>query len=82
MHDYRPLTLAGGYYFLPPIDLNQIHIGGRHYRQLPNATQNHTVKLHILCYSEYKYLLFAQFGKRPKLIDSRLEGIMDLLQDP
>ena len=81
MYDFRPLPTSTGLYFLPPIDLNQIHIGSRHYRRLPNATQNHTVKLHIFCYSEYKYMLFAQFGKKPKLIDPRLEGFMDLLQD-
>lgn len=82
IYDYRPLLTSEGMFFLPPIDLNQIHIGRNHYRPLPNASQNHTVRLHIFCYSEYKYMLFAQFGKRPKLVDERLEGLMDLLQDP
>lgn len=80
VYDWRrlPNTLN----FIPPIDLNQIHIGGRHYSPLPNATQNHTTKLHIFCYSEYKYMLFAQFGKRPKLVVPAMEGLMDILQDP
>jgi hypothetical protein len=63
MYGYRSVrAMDNSMYFLPPIDLNQIHIGGKHYHA-PEG--NHTVLLHIFCYSEYRYILFSSMGNKP-----------------
>jgi hypothetical protein len=80
IHDYLPLrALNNSWYFLPPIDMNQIHIGGKHY----HAPQgNHTVRLHIFCYSEYRYMLFASMGKKLQFGDPMTQSLMEAINSP
>ena len=63
---YRSVKMPYGLAFMPPVDMNQIHVSRHKYHPF---TGNNTVKLGIYCYSEYRYLIFAGIGKKPHIPD-------------
>lgn len=85
MLDYKlHRTADGKTSYKPPIDMNQIHISRKHYHLLDDPETNNTVKLHIFMYSEYRYLLFANFGRKLKYgsEDSPVQMLMDEIATP